>query len=73
MDSIDILGTVFFITIMACAIFYNIVISRQKKRIAELEDENRDLHWKNERLRIEYEDLYECYMASLAREAMRDG
>ena len=73
MDYRDIIGLISFVTIIACTILYNIIISRQKKRIAELEDINYDLYSKNEKLRIEHEDLYECYMASLAREAMRDG
>lgn len=73
MDFTDGLGLISFITIIACTILYNIVIYRQKKHIAELEDENCGVRAENEALRRDRDDLYERYMASLAREARRDG
>lgn len=58
---------------VACAIAYNFIIHRKNKRIAELEDENCGLRAETESLRKDRDDLYERYMASLEREARRDG
>ena len=72
MDYRPIIFMVSFVAIVACVIVYNIVIHSQKKRIAELEDENCGLRAETAALRRDRDDLYERYMASLAREARRD-
>ena len=61
------------LTIVGCTILYNIVIHKLKKRCEKFEDELLDSRAKIDELQKKYEETYECYMASLAREAKRDG
>lgn len=61
------------VAIIACVIFYNFVIYKKDKHIANLEDKIFHLRSENDALAKKYEETYECYMASLAREARRDG